>query len=176
MKIGDCFLLKISRLADYAIVLLCEMVTHQRWSYLGDNLPEKMPEKILGETTLTASYLAQQTRIPLTTVAKILKILNQNKILASKRGAQGGYFLRQDANKISLAEILIAIEGPVALTDCIQSDNETQCNMINFCPLSTRWSQLNREIEKVFQNMSLAQMQLDIFSAPIPTVHKEHNL
>ncbi len=66
----------------------------------------------------TARDLAAASRLPLPTVSKVLKQLLQSGLLTSHRGLKGGYGLAKEAAEISVAEIVAAIEGPIALTEC----------------------------------------------------------
>src|SRR3546814_11369215 len=70
------------------------------------------------ERTHTGQELAERTRVPLPTVAKLLKALTRAQLLESLRGAHGGYRLARSAEKISVADIIGALEGPIAVTAC----------------------------------------------------------
>ena len=91
---------RISRLTDYGIVLLAHLAGER------------------GGTTHNARELAQRSNLPLPAVSKILKTLTHEGLLVSHRGAKGGYGLARDASEISVAEIIAALEGPIALTEC----------------------------------------------------------
>src|SRR5437868_6650848 len=69
-------------------------------------------------TLRSARDLAEEARLPLPTVSKLLKELLHSGLLVSHRGFQGGYSLAKDPAEISLAEIVSALEGPIALTEC----------------------------------------------------------
>ena len=153
---------KISKLADYAIVLLCQMVVEQTHSSAETRPRAGNEPHAIKAPTIKANALSEKTLIPLATVAKILKLLHQSEILGSKQGAQGGYFLNKNATEISIADILQAIEGPVALTSCI--DSESDCNIISLCPLSDKWLKINHKIEAVLRDTSLAEMQMNDFT------------
>ncbi len=146
-------MLKISRLADYAILLLWQF-THQADADDAHQLHQSRP--------LNASFLAQKTSIPQTTVQKILKLLHQGGLLISKRGIQGGYLLAQSPANISLKHILNAIEGPIHLTSCISDTHD--CSIINLCPLSSIWQDLNQKFEDILDDTSLDQMRPALFA------------
>src|SRR6516225_11066653 len=92
-------MLRISRLTDYATVLLASLASE--------------PQRVQ-----TAASLAEQTRIAAPTVSKLLKQLQRAGLVTSTRGQHGGYRLARPAGQISAAAILDALEGPVALTEC----------------------------------------------------------
>jgi FeS assembly SUF system regulator len=93
------FMIRISRMTDYATVLLAALAREP-------------------EACLSAPALAERTRIGMPTVSKVLKILQRGGLVRSTRGLHGGYSLARPAQAISAAAILDALEGPVAVTDC----------------------------------------------------------
>ena len=92
-------MLRISRLTDYATVILATLAAE--------------PGRVQ-----TSACLAEQTKLALPTVSKVLKQLQRAGLVASTRGLRGGYQLARAATEISAGDILDALEGPVALTDC----------------------------------------------------------
>src|SRR6266702_3706649 len=97
-------MLRMSRLTDYGLVLLTHMAQ-------GGN-----------PAVRTAQELARCSRVPLPTVSKILKELSKAGIVASQRGRHGGYCLARSPELISVAAVIEALEGPVALTECSTHD------------------------------------------------------
>src|SRR3981081_3617455 len=118
-------MLRISKLTDYATVILAAMAQE--------------PDQVR-----TATALAEQTRIAAPTVSKLLKQLQRAGLVASTRGLHGGYQLAKPAAQISVAAILDALEGPVALTDC--SVGHGNCDIEGTCRVSRGWQRLNLEI------------------------------
>jgi FeS assembly SUF system regulator len=109
-----------------------------------------------------ARDLASETHLPLPTVSKVLKSLARGGLLESQRGFNGGYALSRDASEISLADILTAMEGPISLTQC----NETQgrrCPHETLCPVTDNWKRINRVVRQALANVTLAEM-----SNPLP--------
>src|SRR5215468_4516543 len=105
-------MLRISRLTDYATVLLATLASE--------------PQRVQ-----TAISLAERTRIAAPTVSKLLKQLQRANLVTSTRGLHGGYQLARPASEVSAADILDALEGPVALTDC--SAGEGHCGIESNC-------------------------------------------
>ncbi len=136
-------MLKISRLADYAILLL--------WQFTN------IKQRDASHAPLNVNYLAEKTSLPVPTIAKVLKLLHHDGLLISKRGAHGGYLLARSPNDISLAHILKAIEGPIHLTNCVSDDDS--CNILNLCPLSNVWNEVHQKFEDILDETSLAQLQ-----------------
>jgi FeS assembly SUF system regulator len=130
-------MLRISRLTDYATVLLATLAAE--------------PERVQ-----TATALAEQTHIAAPTVSKLLKQLQRAGLVTSTRGLHGGYQLARPATQISAAAILDALEGPVALTDCAAGHGN--CEIEDSCRVSRVWQRLNLAMRRALYDVSLAQL------------------
>lgn len=131
-------MIKISRLADYAVVVLSTLA--------GKN----------GEL-MTASWISENTKLPEPTVAKVLKILAKAGLVASVRGANGGYKLSKTPARIRVADIIEAIEGPISLTACVEGSHEI-CDYRNHCPVKGRWDDVNIAIRIALESIALSDM------------------
>lgn len=140
-------MLKISKLADYAVVVLGAL--------------QRQPEGG------AAAELAAQVRLPQTTVAKVLKLLAKAGLVQASRGASGGYRLLRDARAIPVTEVIAAIDGPVKLTDCV---GEHQGCLQNSCSLRGRWDPVNRAIVTALNDVTLADL---LGAAPIIPAYAE---
>jgi FeS assembly SUF system regulator len=133
-------MIKLSRLTDYAIVLLTQMALE-------------------GEGVHAASTLAEKTFLPLPTVSKVLKQLTKARILLAQRGASGGYSLARDPASISIASLIEALDGPIAITNCAGSgEDEESCSMQTTCPAHGNWDKVNIAIRAALEAVSLADM------------------
>jgi len=149
-------MLRISRLTDYATVVLATLAQE--------------PERVQ-----TATALADRTRIALPTVSKLLKQLQRANLVTSTRGLHGGYQLARPAALISAAAILDALEGPVALTDC--AAGEGHCDIESNCRTGRVWQRLNLAIRRSLQDVSLAQLAgIDSSQVRLPTLEREVKL
>jgi FeS assembly SUF system regulator len=145
--------LRISRLTDYATVLLAALAGE--------------PGRVQ-----TAAALAEQTRIAGPTVSKLLKQLQRAGLVTSTRGLHGGYQLSRPAAQISAAAILDALEGPVALTDCAAGHGN--CEIEQSCRVSRVWQRLNLAMRRALYDVSLAQLAgLDAPPARLPALERE---
>lgn len=131
-------MIKLSRMADYGVILMVELARG------GD-----------GETT--ASGLAGTTMLPQPTVSKLLKQLASAGLLRSRRGPAGGYGLARKAADISVAKIIAAIDGPIALTECV-TDAGCVCEIEALCPTRTNWHRINTALVSALERVSLADM------------------
>ena len=130
-------MLRISKLTDYGTVILAQLARAP-----GDRH--------------TASAVAEQTRIGLATVSKLLKSFHRAGLVNSVRGAHGGYQLARAATAISAAEIIDAIDGPVAITEC--SGDHSTCDIERVCRTGDAWQSINHSIRRSLSGISLAQL------------------
>ena len=128
-------MIRMSKLTDYAIVLLAHLARSER--------------------TLTAQELAGRSRVPLPTVSKLCKELSRAGLLVSHRGRHGGYSLARAPDAISVAEIVEALEGPIALTECGTPGGEP-CGIEQFCLAKSSWDPVSRAIHGALQKLPLS--------------------
>jgi FeS assembly SUF system regulator len=131
-------MLRITRQTDYGVILLTHLAAHSGEVY---NAPE----------------LAADAGIPLPMAGKVLKTLTRAGILHSHRGATGGYSLARPPAEISVAQILTALEGPIALTECIAL-GPGECDQEVGCPTRGNWQRINLAVHQALEGVSLADM------------------
>ena len=149
-------MLRISRLTDYATLVLATLAEN--------------PERVQ-----TATALAEHTRIAAPTVSKLLKQLQRANLVTSTRGLHGGYQLARPAVEISAADILDALEGPVALTDC--SAGHGHCGIEETCRVGRVWQRLNTAIRRSLHEVTLAQLAgIDSAQVRLPALEREVKL
>lgn len=135
-------MLRMSKLTDYGLVLLTHMAQdHDEDGALGMK---------------TAHELAELSHIPLPTVSKILKELSKAGIVVSHRGRRGGYSLSRPPQQISVAGVLEALEGPVALTEC--STSAGLCSLEPVCVAKAHWGPISRAIQRTLQRLTLSAL------------------
>lgn len=130
-------MLKMSRLTDYGTGVL---------AYLAG----------AGARPHSTSEVAEVTGLPAATVSKILKLLTRAGLVTSHRGAQGGYALARAAAEITAAEVIDALEGPVALTEC--SIEDRSCQLEASCLVGNAWQRINIAIRRALSEISLAEL------------------
>ena len=146
-------MLRISRLTDYATVVLAALASD--------------PARVQ-----TAASLAGQTHIAPPTVSKLLKQLQRAGLVSSTRGLHGGYQLARPATQISAAAILDALEGPVTLTDCAAGHGV--CDIESTCRTGRAWQRLNLAVRRALYDVNLAQLAgLERAPARLPTLERE---
>jgi FeS assembly SUF system regulator len=126
---------KLSKLTDYAVVVLVRLAREDRMQ--------------------TSPGIAASIGIPEPTVAKVLKLLAAGGMVVSQRGAHGGYRLARKLAAIPVADVITAIDGPIALTACV--DNGA-CESHGLCPMHGRWDPVNEAIDAALRGITLADM------------------
>lgn len=131
-------MIRLTKQSDYGIVLVTEMaaVPDQR-----HNAPD----------------LAAHTHLPLPMVSKILKILVKAGLLESTRGVKGGYRLSRSAREISVAQVIAALEGPIAITECSEETTD-ECDYESICRVRGNWLRINRAVREALEQISLEEM------------------
>ena len=130
-------MLRISKLTDYGTVILAYMAAQQG-------------------RLLAAGEVAERTGIAPPTVSKLLKKLQRSGLVASTRGSHGGYQLARPAAQVTAAQILDALDGPVAITEC--SGQHSSCGIEASCKISHTWQRLNSAIRQALNDVTLAQL------------------
>ncbi len=133
-------MVRITKDADYAIVLLARIARHS------------------AQEVVTARGLAEQTGLPAPMVSKILKALTRGELLISHRGVKGGYSLKKNLEEISVADVIRILEGPIALTECGGDGPEPRCGIDKVCPVRSPWAVVNQAIWQTLSNITLAEM------------------
>jgi FeS assembly SUF system regulator len=144
-------MLKISRMGDYAIVLLTAM--SQACSARPDG-------------QCNARMLADETGLGQPTVGKFLKVLAAARLLNSQQGRRGGYHLARAPERITLAEIIEAVDGPIAMTDCFRDDHE--CGMEDNCTIRPHWKLINASVRQLLDATTLADLITPINQDQVP--------
>lgn len=136
-------MLRLSKLTDYAVVVLVRLSGM--------------------EGVQTSPGIAAATGIPEPTVAKVLKTLAASDLVSSQRGAKGGYRLNRKLSAIPIADVIAAVDGPIALTACVEGST-SECESQGLCPMRGRWDPVNDAIHSALSRITLADMQ----AAPLP--------
>ncbi|MGK2285563.1 SUF system Fe-S cluster assembly regulator [Pedomonas sp. V897] len=139
-------MVRLSNLADYAVVVMCQMA-------------------LTDDARPSAASVAAATNVPLPTVAKLLGTLSRAGLLQSYRGIGGGFALARPAGEISVAEIVEAVDGPIALTHCTDPA-PGQCAREGICSIKPHWQIINRTIRDALSTVSLADLVQGTVSLP----------
>ncbi len=131
--------MRLSNLADYAVVIMSAAARK-------------------GEgARLSANVLADATGIPLPTTQKPLGRLASAGLFRSARGGGGGFVLTRAASEISLADVVEAVEGPIAMTSCVE-EGRHDCVLEGSCQVRPHWGPVNAAIRGALSGVSLASL------------------
>jgi FeS assembly SUF system regulator len=132
-------MVRLGKLTDYGLVLMTCIAR-------GEGAPLR-----------TARDLARESKLPLSTVSKLLKELLQSGLLVSHRGIKGGYVLARQPDEISVVDMIAAIEGPMALTEC-SSEITGLCDLEPCCPIKSNQQIINQAVRGVLDKITLSDL------------------
>jgi FeS assembly SUF system regulator len=139
-------MLRVSKLTDYATVVMTVLAA--------------MPDSVH-----SAQDLAEKARLEVPTVSKLLKQLAQAQLVESFRGVNGGYRLARGPERISIADIVIAMEGPIGMTEC--SAHTGMCGHEPHCGVRVNWRRINQAIAQALDSVTLSDMVKPAVKKPL---------
>ena len=131
-------MLKLSKLTDYAVIVL---------GCLGAQ----------NGKPVSASFVADKTKLPEPTVQKVLKMMASAKIITATRGATGGYIVPLSLACISISDVVEAIEGPLELSPC-HNDIDENCALAKLYAPKNKWNKVNVAIKKTLDNIRVIDL------------------
>lgn len=132
-------MIRLTKQADYGILLMTQ------FARAGD------------EGVLSASDLASRSGLSLPMVNKTLKLLSKGGLLASTRGVNGGYKMSRSPEAITLEQVIAAVDGPIALTEC-HEHGSIPCGLSASCPTRVNWGIINEALRDSLAGITLHQM------------------
>ncbi len=134
-------MLKFSKKVEYGLIALLYMA-----------------KKVNGELT-TARELSDKFDISLELMGKILQSLARSGLVISVQGVKGGYYLAQTIDSINLSSVITAIDGPIAVADCLDNDEETICEREHNCLIRKSMEQIQRKLVDLFDEVTLNEFE-----------------
>jgi FeS assembly SUF system regulator len=131
--------MRLSNMADYAVVTMSAAARH------------------CGGVRVSATDLAKETGLPLPTVQKLVSLLTRAHLLRSVRGAHGGLQLARPAAAINLADIVEAVEGPIAIASCCD-EGRHDCALEGSCSVQPHWSKVNATLRGALAAVPLTEL------------------
>ncbi|CCA94384.1 SUF system Fe-S cluster assembly regulator [Novosphingobium sp. PP1Y] len=131
--------MRLSSMADYAVVIMSAAARH------------------CGGARVSAGQLAEETGLPGPTVQKLVSKLTGAGLMRSSRGVGGGLKLARPPATISIADIVEAVEGPIALTACLEQGKH-DCTLEGTCNMQPHWPQVNAALRGALAQVSLVQL------------------
>jgi len=130
--------MRLSSLADYAVVVMSAAARHG------------------ADARLSATSLASETGVPLPTAQKVMGKMAGAGLLTSARGAGGGFMLARPVEEISVADIVEAVEGPIAMTACVEGRRD--CELEGNCRMKPHWGVVNSAVKGALAGVTLAAL------------------
>jgi FeS assembly SUF system regulator len=137
-------MIRLTNLADYAVVVMVQAAQ-------GTDNP------------VNAATIAEAAHLPQPTVAKVMGALARAGLLVSHRGIGGGYQLAMRADRITVADIVEALDGPIALTQCVTSVREDGCELESVCAMRGPWQVINSTVRDALASVSLEELARPVF-------------
>ena len=138
-------MLKLSKKADYALMALQYMATVQ----FGD---------VTEARVVNTKEVAEEHNIPVELLAKVLQTLAKQDIIESHNGPKGGYILAREPKRITIAQVLEAIEGPLGIADCYHEKEASPCDQMDHCNIRTPLLKVQESIHQLLNSMSIEDM------------------
>lgn len=132
-------MVRLGKLTDYGLVLLTCLAKSE------------------GVMLRTARELAAESGLPLPTVSRLLQELLRSGLLVSHRGIKGGYTLARPPREISVIDVITALEGPVAITEC-STEVAGICDLEPSCPIKSNQRIINQAVRAVLERITLSHL------------------
>ncbi len=140
-------MVRISKLTDYGMVIMALMASN--------------PARLF-----QTHEIAKHTSVAVPTVSKLLKILTKHQFLRSERGMHGGYQLAGDPTAISVVDLIQALEGPLAITEC--NLGHAYCPTETNCSIRQPWLRINRVITEALSSIKLSDLTYPMMPRVLP--------
>lgn len=141
--------MRLSNLTDYAIITMVQASTH------------------CGDGRVSAAELAKETGLPVPTVQRLVSKLTKAHLLRSVRGANGGLQLGRPAAAITVADIVEAVEGPIALTACV---DDAGCDYEAGCSMKPHWPLISSKLRGALAEITLVDLRPEPTNAPSQSI------
>lgn len=130
-------MLRFTKRADYGLMAIHYIAFHQ------------------AKGAVNVKRIAKEYNIPLELLAKILQRLSKKGLIVSQNGPKGGYVLARVPERITVGEVVKALEGPVNIASCLQS---TDCPQLDRCNIRRPVRRIQESINRLLDTMTLVEM------------------
>lgn len=142
-------MLRLSKKADYALLSMRHLAAHH------------------DRGAMSSRELAETYDIPTELLAKVLQKLVRGRLLMSVQGIKGGYALARPASQISVADVIQAVDGPLTVTAC--SDTDHSCDQYSKCNIRDPLHRIKDRIITALAATSVAELAVDMTAMPLPS-------
>jgi FeS assembly SUF system regulator len=149
----------VSKMADYAVVLAVHL------GHLGGHLGGHPAGT--GAAQASTADLSEATKLPIATVAKVLKALGRAGLVTAARGSGGGYRLARQPRDVTVAAVIAAVDGPLAMTECTGDSDHDSCTHLSYCATKPHWARVTLAVQAALGAVTLADMMAPPFMASV---------
>jgi transcriptional regulator, BadM/Rrf2 family len=115
----------------------------------------------IGQGPISLKSIAERQGISENYLEQLISGLRRNGLVKSVRGAQGGYVLGSEPEKITVGDIIRVLEGPIAPVDCVAEEDPEICQKAEYCVTRIIWEKVRDSIAAVIDSITLADMVID---------------
>ena len=130
---------QLTKKADYGLIALRHLARHS-------------------DESISTREIAMEYRIPVELLAKVLQRLARKGILVSQHGTNGGYVLARDPSKISIVDVVEALDGPIGITPC---ERGTDCRQLDVCSVRDPLRKLKAKVVRVLGDTSIYELAIN---------------
>jgi FeS assembly SUF system regulator len=146
--------MRLSSMADYAVIIMSAAARHCGTCAM---IAQAGGPPVASRARVSAAQLAEETGLPVPTVQKLVSKLTAAGLMRSSRGVGGGLKLARPPAAISLADIVEAVEGPIALTACLDRV-KSDCTLEENCNVKGHWPRVNAAVRGALAQVALTQL------------------
>ena len=110
------------------------------------------------EGPLRIEEIARRQRIPKNFLANLLVPMKRARLVQSKKGPEGGYFLSRPARRITVGEVLRLIDGPVSPIQCVSPELGEKCEMGGDCGYFPLWQRVRDAVAEIVDHTTVADV------------------
>ncbi|MPW26298.1 Rrf2 family transcriptional regulator [Alkalibaculum sp. M08DMB] len=110
------------------------------------------------ERSVSLKEIAQKQEYSMAYLEQLFSTLKKERLITSQRGAKGGYKLAKPPEKITVGDIMRALEGPIELSECVGGSEDYKCNKSSICVTKDIWKEVNDSINTVIDNITLKDL------------------
>jgi Rrf2 family iron-sulfur cluster assembly transcriptional regulator len=142
-------MLSLTKKTEYALIAICHLARVGR-------------EKIV-----SARDIHEAHGVPLPLLMNVLKRLNHAGYVNSTRGAHGGYVLAVPPTRLTMTQLIEAVEGPVQFVRCVDLNKQNRkCALTKSCPIQGAVHRVHRRLRDFLTDVTIAEIAFDNHPAP----------
>lgn len=110
------------------------------------------------QKAVSLKEIAQKQEYSVAYLEQLFSTLKKERLITSQRGAKGGYKLAKPPEKITVGDIIRALEGPIEFSECVGGSEDYKCDRSAICVTKDIWKEVNDNINSVIDNITLKDL------------------